>query len=1116
MRYIFLVIFLICGIITYAQPDFGSNKYVLSNLQSCTHNGLHPNLGGIPVPGCYVVTDSYGRQAFAKDSTILQDSMMIRTLVRMGTTHDILYSDTLDLRPVYGGGGGSGGGTVVTDGTLTGDGSSGNPLSVNESSLTITQSQISDLSHPISDAIYGVSWNGDITNAPSKNAVYDKIESLSGGHDAVTLSGPHDYITLSGQDIIRGPIDLTTDVTGLLPGTNINSITESQISDLSHTTNTNFAITDLSFTGNRSHDLNGNSLTMTNFSSVAFESSAAGFYITSSSGAADASVFLANSGDANNTFKFFRGAAGNFGIAHSSAYPFGSFQTPFVMEAGTLNNAFRIDVDGIGINTATPAQDLHVEGTARITASDGTATTVTGRDGDGDISNVTVGTGLSLSSGTLANTGVLTTAGDWTGTLDGFEGSVLNQQFANTNLTATGNRLHNFGGFNLDIGNIDSLDFTANEVIVLGLDKIRFQSVTGDFDFTTTLGNIELNANGFGASINLISPSVDISSSTITLDAPDIILEDALTLSTWDTILTRHPTTGEIQGLLVSALTITESQISDLQAYLTAEVNDLSAAVTWANVPDANITESSVTQHEAALTITESQISDLSHTGPAGSTTEIQFNKAGVFGTESIFTVTGSGTGLGVGIGIATPSTGSKIHLHTASAGGGVPIHYTNSTTGTTLLDGFYTGYGSEAYFVNYENTPILFYTNGTERLDIGASGQLQIPAYDAGAFDASPVKYLGLDASENIVSFDSPGPAGSTGEIQFNNAGVFDANALFYFDDAAIRLGIGTASPASDLHIVNASGPTVRIATSGTEYFDLASLTSVARLNHVTPTGSLIDFNPLPQDGTSDGAFRFFRATNTTGNVRLDIHPGTNSASVNTRFAGKSIDSYINAVSTTLKLGVGTSSPATTLDVFHTTGAGFTLSRDNVGVNDPVDILIGTNADGLRLISGQSYNATLNSALQFWDNGSTFAGVYIDACASCNLHLRDGSTTNLFINGSTGSIGFGTTTFGTSAAGVLGINNGTAPTTSPANMVQLWAEDVAASSELRVRDEGGTVTTLSPHNFSGIPDGKSEEMAWSFYSEKDGKYVNVDMLKLVRLVEELTGEKLVYIGKTK
>jgi len=51
----------------------------------------------------------------------------------------------------------------------------------------------------------------------------------------------------------------------------------------------------------------------------------------------------------------------------------------------------------------------------------------------------------------------------------------------------------------------------------------------------------------------------------------------------------------------------------DLSGYLTSftETNDLTAAVTWANVPDANITQSSVTQHQAALSITESQISDL-------------------------------------------------------------------------------------------------------------------------------------------------------------------------------------------------------------------------------------------------------------------------------------------------------------------------------------------------------------------------------------------------------------------------------------------------------------------------------------------------------------------------
>lgn len=49
----------------------------------------------------------------------------------------------------------------------------------------------------------------------------------------------------------------------------------------------------------------------------------------------------------------------------------------------------------------------------------------------------------------------------------------------------------------------------------------------------------------------------------------------------------------------------------DLSIFVTTEANDLTTNVTWANVPDAFITQSSVTQHQAALFVTESQITDL-------------------------------------------------------------------------------------------------------------------------------------------------------------------------------------------------------------------------------------------------------------------------------------------------------------------------------------------------------------------------------------------------------------------------------------------------------------------------------------------------------------------------
>lgn len=44
-------------------------------------------------------------------------------------------------------------------------------------------------------------------------------------HSAVTLSGTPNYITLVGQDIVRGQVDLTTDVTGDLPFSNLTPAT---------------------------------------------------------------------------------------------------------------------------------------------------------------------------------------------------------------------------------------------------------------------------------------------------------------------------------------------------------------------------------------------------------------------------------------------------------------------------------------------------------------------------------------------------------------------------------------------------------------------------------------------------------------------------------------------------------------------------------------------------------------------------------------------------------------------------------------------------------------------------------------------------------------------------
>jgi len=104
-----------------------------------------------------------------------------------------------------------------------------------------------------------------------------------------------------------------------------------------------------------------------------------------------------------------------------------------------------------------------------------------------------------------------------------------------------------------------------------------------------------------------IDNATDLTSSTL-VSSDQILISDGgtegrVTLSQLDTLFS-----GTTQTLTNKSGDI--SQWTNDVGYLTSftETNDLTSSVTWANVPDANITESSVTQHEAALSIGNSQL----------------------------------------------------------------------------------------------------------------------------------------------------------------------------------------------------------------------------------------------------------------------------------------------------------------------------------------------------------------------------------------------------------------------------------------------------------------------------------------------------------------------------
>ena len=96
--------------------------------------------------------------------------------------------------------------------------------------------------------------------------------------------------------------------------------------------------------------------------------------------------------------------------------------------------------------------------------------------------------------------------------------------------------------------------------------------------------------------------------------------------------------------------------------------------------------------------------------------------------------------------------------------------------------------------------------------------------------------------------------------------------------------------------------------------------------------------------------------------------------------------------------------------------------------------------------------------------SGTVTAALWVGAESSLgtasahNFHFFTNNVDQLFLT-TAGNLGLGTSTFGTSAAKVWGFFNGTAPGTSPADTVQLYANDIAAGpSALHIRDEGGSV----------------------------------------------------------
>ena len=339
---------------------------------------------------------------------------------------------------------------------------------------------------------------------------------------------------------------------------------------------------------------------------------------------------------------------------------------------------------------------------------------------------------------------------------------------------------------------------------------------------------------------------------------------------------------------------------------------------------------------------------------------------------------------------------------------------------------------------------------------------------------------------------------ATSGSALTFDGTNLLQVNAVA----GKLRLGVNTSDQFLDIYRDNASGASVYNAAQGAGFgFHVWQVANTEQMR-LNSTGLGIGTSNLITKFTVQDTERFEVGGGSGFTYNQSVN-AARSATVEHRSYGLFLTFGTGAA--------GSQAERMRLDSSGNLGLGVTPSASNIPTfQSSVAVLVGTSevdiTSNAYYNSGWKYVGT-GAATQYQANG----GLHKWFTAPSGTAGNAITFTQALTLDASGNLLLGGTNAGASSAASLAIFNGTAPTGSVTNGIILYAEDVSSSSELKVRDEAGNATTLSPHNFSLIPDGPSEDMAWAYYSEKGGKRINVDMLKLARMVEKLTGEKLVY-----
>ena len=302
--------------------------------------------------------------------------------------------------------------------------------------------------------------------------------------------------------------------------------------------------------------------------------------------------------------------------------------------------------------------------------------------------------------------------------------------------------------------------------------------------------------------------------------------------------------------------------------------------------------------------------------------------------------------------------------------------------------------------------------------------------------------------------------------QVIFNDNGVLRGDPDLTFNTALNKL-VATALESTTSLVVGTSAAITGDLTVRTNKLQVTStgvgfgMTPITAFSAVTGTGGAVFFRTT--DPAAPVASPYIQAPVSTGySSTAPVYGFWYQAS---GIGNPAVDTVSVITASSERYRIAADGIATWSNVGGVAGTAMTLNSTGLGVGGSPELKL--RVDGPDAAPATSGSSTTNGAFRIGAQGAltnlcvdagvtTTGGVYgwFQARSRGNYAL----TYDIVLNPNGGNVGIGVSTFGTSAAKVLGLANATAPSTSPAGMGQLYVE----AGALKYRGSSGTVTTIA------------------------------------------------------